>query len=50
MMFPNRKYIIKQLIEQGYGENEKKVIDYLLVRTIDDLVRAKVINPKGEKP
>lgn len=42
-----REDYLDQLIELGYGETRPEVCEYLIRRSIDDLLRARVI---GQTP
>ena len=45
MKQPHLDRYLRQLVEQGYGQNVSKVADYLIDREIDDLLRSGVLTP-----
>jgi len=48
MMIIARENYIDQLIDQGYGSNRNVVMEYLLDRAIDELLRCKVLTPLSQ--
>lgn len=47
MKIAARESYVDQLIEQGYGSNRNVVIEYLLDRALDDLLRAGVLTKQS---
>ncbi len=45
MRITAREEYMDQLVKLGYGNNRSMVMEYLLDRSLDDLLRAKVLTP-----
>lgn len=45
MRQPHLDKYLEQLVEQGYGQSTSKVVDYLIDREVDNLLRCGVLKP-----